>query len=167
MREIFVLTLVVMAFSLTNATPLPAGEFNTGSPVSTIRMRELSSIEEPEFKEINVHCNRGIGEVEFKAKELLPGRKLVLILNLKGLECFNIDTGRIRLKVSVNSTDGSIRQYISTSRSTSEINLTKSSAMSITVRHRPVEGYFELIIPPALTRFFRKKVKLNWIDFYR
>ncbi|GAB4271911.1 MAG: hypothetical protein Kow0029_10040 [Candidatus Rifleibacteriota bacterium] len=132
-----------------------------------IKIRQLSSIEEPSFTEIQIHHNHGIGKAEFRAKDLLPGRKLAILIFLHGLESFCLDTGRLSLKISVNSNDGSVRQYISKTDSRHDIVLHEKSLFCAQVRKYEKEGYFEIIVPPAVTRFFRDKVKISWIDFFR
>jgi hypothetical protein len=137
------------------------------NPGEKITLRRLSSLEEPEFTEIDISSPTGIGRASFRAKDLLPGRKIVFKLHLAGLENFQLDTGRLVLRISVSSQDGSIRQHMATQNSPGEVAIDSSSPFWASVRKDPEKSCFEIIATPALTSFFRHQVKVSWIDFYR
>jgi SAM-dependent methyltransferase len=104
-------------------------------------------------------------------------KKVVLRLNLKGLECITVSNGKVDLRASVLSHSGnprllSVKDEIG-EKKVEQGNDYWTEIRALDAKGKPVEGlpgkggYFELELPSALLDGPPKSLTIDWIDFYR
>ena len=122
-------------------------------------------------------CPTGIGGATMKIKDGKWPEKVVLRLQLKGLESLTISNGKITLSASVLSHSGNPR-LLDVVEDGKEKKVGKDSPYWTEIRGfdstgKPVTGlpgnggYFEITLPKALLDGQPKSLDLEWIDFYR
>ena len=125
-----------------------------GLPVR-VDLRKAEDSAEISFREdssvINISSKSGIGG----ARLVRLGKQwpaLVIRLNLKGLESFQMDNGTLSISGSV-STSG--KQHWKVGKKGLELKVTQSA------------GSFEIVVPKEMLEGNPEAIQLSWIDFYR
>jgi hypothetical protein len=104
-------------------------------------------------------------------------KKVVLRLNLRGLESVTVSNGKVDLRASVLSHSGNPR-LLSMKDEVGEKKVEQGNDYwteigAFDAKGKPVEGlpgdggYFELELPSALLNGPPKSLNIDWIDFYR
>jgi hypothetical protein len=124
---------------------------------------------------LSVSSARGIsGAVIERQHEAWPAA-IVLHLQLKGLENFQVASDSVKLAASVSSQDGKVRIWQGDDE---QAPLDNRSPLWMEIRAvgqdgQPTttiplkDGYFHVRLPAALFDGNPKTITINWIDFYR
>lgn len=117
---------------------------------------------------LRVRSERGIGSARVELSD--SGVKRVVIqLGVQGLEQLDFTFGETTVRVSVDSGDGTVREYLGDS----EMLSGPDSPYWLPVQRvlsgqtPPANGYFEVQAPPAFETSQQRAFTLSWIDFYR
>lgn len=132
-----------------------------------VSFNTMSTIETIDYLIIDVRSKTGIGEMILKGLSKYAGKKLIFRLHLNGLENFKLITKNLCFKFSISTSSGKTFQTLSDSPEGLELEISNEHSMSFQVTRNTCDKYYEIEIPPTVTQYFRKTIKIGWIDFYR
>ena len=90
--------------------------------------------------------------------------KIVVKLNLRGLEFLTVANDVTKIRISVNSGDGAVRIA---SGDDKETPFAADDPLRPTVRRAGDKEGFEIGLPTAFFKDSPRSIELHWIDFYR
>lgn len=126
---------------------------------------------------VQISSPAGIGDASITKTRGAWPRKEVLLLNLRGLESFQVSNGLMTLHASISSSDSSVQLW----NNNAELEpVPELSRMLITVVNETLEEVappyrfplaaglqFQIILPSVLFAPKITALQLQWIDFYR
>ena len=121
---------------------------------------------------ISISSQGGIGDAVIERLGSPPAR-LILRMQLKGLEELRLSWREAELAIHVSSIDGNVRQELALSAGRPEIiDETHPYFAPVRIvagsRAIPLQGgYFEIEAPLALLQDAPERFTVRWIDFYR
>ncbi|MGY8770001.1 MAG: hypothetical protein ACKVH8_16405 [Pirellulales bacterium] len=125
----------------------------------------------------SIHSPLGISNATIKRNEDHWPKRVVLHLHLKGLENFQVTSGKVSLAASVSSTKQKPRIRLwkdkqedspLTSKSVYWMEIQMIGRDGKPVKQIPLkDGHIEMRLPQALFKDNPKTITVSWIDFYR
>lgn len=121
---------------------------------------------------VKITSEKGIGEAELRRSNLTWPKKIRFQVHLKGLELFEIQSGKRTIRLAVSSS-GEPTSSVSIEEKGKEKVLLVEDPLFIKVhlvadeKKIPLDGHFEFQLPEAIFSNEVDTIKTRWIDFYR
>jgi hypothetical protein len=167
-RAVLALAGLLMALDASIAAAAPA--FEIGTQKKDDRVEVTASADRACF---TVRSPSGIGSATITRTADRWPATVVVQLHLRGLESITLAAGKVTLAGSVAS-HGDQARWMSLLDGGKERPVEKGSPYWTEITTRSTDGrvplkdgYFEIVLPPALLRHQPKTLTLRWIDFYR
>lgn len=121
---------------------------------------------------VKITSEKGIGEAELRRLNSTWPKKIRIQIHLKGLELFEIQTGKQTIRLAVSSS-GEPTSSVSIEEKGKDKVLLVEDPLFIKVhlvadeKKIPLDGHFEFELPAGLLSKEADTMKVRWIDFYR
>jgi hypothetical protein len=147
-------------------------KITTRKPADTVEIRG-----EKDGVVFEVRSPSGIGDATIAREAASWPKRVVLRLHLKGLEDFRVGNGKVTVHAAVKAGQGKpeVRQWKDgkedaplDGKSPYWLGLVPQRGDGKPAAEIPLkEGFFEVVLPPALFEGNPASISVRWIDFYR